>query len=403
MIANVRKHAGGYLGLIASFVFVLVGLGAAPAGAVIVYTCGANLCRINSNGSNRVQLTTDGQPGTSMVYGGPSLSRNGTKLAFVFNNQVIVSNANATGRGTPFASTAFVALMRPDGGQVAEIEETFSTVPFQVCTYNLDGTGRNCPYGTSSAGWAPDNNLLISVSAGAPNFEREICHEPQNNPPCADDPAHNLYDPAVSPNGSTLAVTVADGSAVSGHIALYNYATGQFERNLTMGTADEHPTWSADGKEVAFQRGNQIYVIGAAAAPGSEHLLTTGTEPTWGGPDVLPPISISVTHPSAVSRSKLLSHGLAVGIKSNQPVAAGVEIAVNAATARRLGVGQSETNLGQVVGAVTSSKTFTVMVKRKYRKKLGKAKHSFTLDLVVLVENAARQKATRVYAVHVKT
>ncbi len=378
-------------------------LGAAPAGAVIVYTCGGNLCRINSDGSDRAQLTTDGQPGTSKVYGGPSLSRNGTKLAFVFDNQVIVSNANATGRSAPFASTAFVALMRPDGGAVAEIEETFSTVPFQVCTYNLDGSGRNCPYGTSSAGWAPDNNLLISVSAGAPNYEQEVCHEPNNSPPCADDPAHNLYDPAVSPNGATLAVTVADGTAVSGHIALYNYATGQFERDLTTGTNDDHPTWSPDGKEIAFQRGGQIYVIGAGAASGSEHLLTTGTEPTWGGPDVFPPISFSVTHPSAVGRAKLLSHGLTVGIRANQEVAAGVELAASATTARRLGVGQSQTDLGQVVGTVMSSKTFTVVVKGKYRQKLAKAKEGFTLELAVLVENAARRHASKVYAIKVTT
>lgn len=379
-----------------------LGLGAAPAGAVIVYTCGANLCRINSDGGQRTQLTTDGQPGTSMVYGGPSLSRNGAKLAFVFDNKVIVGDANAANRSAPFASTAFVALMRPDGGAVAEIEETFSTVPFQVCIYNLDGTGRNCPYGTPSAGWAPDNNLLISVSAGAPNYEQEVCHEPANSPPCADDPSHNLYDPAVSPDGKTLAVTVAAGTAVSGHIALYNYATGQFERNLTTGTADDHPTWSPDGREIAFQRGGQIYVIAAAAAPGSEHLLTAGTEPTWGGPDAAVPISITVTHPSGIARSRLLAHGLAVGIRTNQPVAAGVELAASAATARKLGVGQSLTNLGQVVGTDTGSKTFTVMVKRRYRQKLAGAKQGFTLELGVVVENSARQKVTRFYAVRVR-
>lgn len=337
-----------------------------------------------------------------MVYGGPSLSRNGAKLAFVFDNKVIVGDANAANRSAPFASTAFVALMRPDGGAVAEIEETFSTVPFQVCIYNLDGTGRNCPYGTPSAGWAPDNNLLISVSAGAPNYEQEVCHEPANSPPCADDPSHNLYDPAVSPDGKTLAVTVAAGTAVSGHIALYNYATGQFERNLTTGTADDHPTWSPDGREIAFQRGGQIYVIAAAAAPGSEHLLTAGTEPTWGGPDAAVPISITVTHPSGIARSRLLAHGLAVGIRTNQPVAAGVELAASAATARKLGVGQSLTNLGQVVGTDTGSKTFTVMVKRRYRQKLAGAKQGFTLELGVVVENSARQKVTRFYAVRVR-
>jgi hypothetical protein len=63
----------------------------------------------------------------------------------------------------------------------------------------------------------------------------------------ADDPANDLFDPAVSPDGSTLAVTVASGigGPVTGHIALYNYATSQFERNLTSGTnrhrTPDHP------------------------------------------------------------------------------------------------------------------------------------------------------------------
>ena len=57
-----------HLGLVGAVVAVgALALGAASAGAVIVYTCGANLCRINSDGSQRVQLTSDGQPGTSMV------------------------------------------------------------------------------------------------------------------------------------------------------------------------------------------------------------------------------------------------------------------------------------------------------------------------------------------------
>src|SRR6185312_15478298 len=251
---------------------------ASASASSIVYVCadGANLCRVDPGTGAQSQLTTDAQPGTSAVYGGPSLSRDGSKLAFVFDNHVIVGDGNAGSRGTPFATTALVALMRPDGGQVAELEETFATPAIQVCTYGLDGTGRNCPYGTSSAGWAPDNNLLISISAGAPNYNQEICHvSAAASGPCdarADDSSNDLFDPAVSPDGSTLAVTVANGigTSTTGHLALYNYATGQFERNLTSGTDDELPTWSPDGTQIAFQRGNAVYVIGVDAAPGSE-------------------------------------------------------------------------------------------------------------------------------------
>jgi Tol biopolymer transport system component len=273
---------GKILGILAGAMLVLP---ASASASSIVYVCsdGANLCRVDPGNGAQTQLTADGQSGTSNAYGGPSLSRDGTKLAFVFNSQVIVSDANAANRGAPFATTAFVALMRPDGGAVAELEQALGVV--QVCTYNLNGSGRNCPYGTAgSAGWAPDNNLLISVGAGPPNYNVEICHEPdQSNPPCASDPAHNLYDPAVAPDRETLAVTVADGSPTSGHIALYNYATGQFERNLTSGTADQLPSWSADGTQIAFQRGdNSVYVIGVNGAAGSEHQLVQGSQPTWG-------------------------------------------------------------------------------------------------------------------------
>jgi hypothetical protein len=277
------------LGLVVAGVMAL---SASASASSIVYVCadGANLCRVDPGTGAQTQLTTDGQSGTSNVYGGPSLSRDGTKLAFVFDYHVIVGDGNAGSRGTPFATTALVALMRPDGGQVAELEQTFAFPAIQVCTYGLDGSVRHCPYGTPSAGWAPDNNLLISVSAGAPNNNLEICHvSAASNQACSDvraaDSSNDLYDPAVSPDGSTLAVEVANGigGSPSGHLALYNYATGQFERNLTSGTGDELPSWSPDGTQIAFQRGNGIYVIGVNDPPGSERQLVQGSQPTWGG------------------------------------------------------------------------------------------------------------------------
>ncbi len=264
---------------------------AAPAAGAsfIVYGCGNNLCRINPDGTGAAPVTTDGGPGAS-AYGAPSLSRDGSRLAFIQGSDLYIGDAAAQNRGAPISTYALTAVLRPDGGQVADIESAGFE---EVCVFNADGGGRNCPYTTGSAGWAPDNGLLFSVSAGAPNYNQEICHGPVSGTSggCtdvrADDPSNDLYDPAVSPDGSTLAVTVAQGigGPVTGHIALYNYATGQFERNLTSGTGDELPAWSPDGTRIAFQRGGSIYVIGVGDPAGSEHqLVAAGSQPTWGGP-----------------------------------------------------------------------------------------------------------------------
>jgi Tol biopolymer transport system component len=309
---------------------------AVASSSVIIYGCAPNLCRVNPDGTGMTQLTSDGRSGTSMAYGAPSLSRDGSKLAFAFDNHIFVSDANANNRSAPFASTGLIALMRPDGGQLAELEQTLTNPPIQLCTYSLDGSGRSCLYATPSAGWAPDNNLLISTQPGLASNE-QICHvSAAVNQPCsdvrADDPANDLYDPAVSPDGSTLAVTVAGGigGPVTGHIALYDYATGQLERNLTNGTTDSRAVWSPDGSQLAFERDSAsagaIYTIAADGVPGSERLLTGGDSPTWGsGPTVTPaPSSISPPTISGTARQgdKLAE---AHGSWSNSPTAYGYQ------------------------------------------------------------------------------
>jgi Tol biopolymer transport system component len=345
---------------------VVVALGfLAPAAAVasssvIVYDCAPNLCRIAPDGTGMTHLTSDGQSGTSMAYGGPSLSRDGSKLAFAFNNHIFVSDVNANNRSAPFATTGLSALMRPDGGQVAEFEQTLANPPIQLCTYNLDGSGRNCQYATPSAGWAPDNNLLISTQPGLASNE-QICHVSaavNDNQPCSDvranDPANDLFDPAVSPNGSTLAVTVAGGigGSVTGHIALYNYATGQFERNLTSGTNDDNPAWSPDGSQIAFVRGSSIFVTAATGAPGSEHqLVAQGNSPTWGSSTTATPTPPAPPNGKATSSHTSLSGvgrrkaklGFTLTVGRNAPAIKAITIGLSAG----LGFSASKKNLAK--------------------------------------------------------
>jgi hypothetical protein len=124
-------------------------LSPAPAGAVIVYVCGPNnnLCRINSDGSGQSQLTSDATASAN-EYQTPSLSQDGTKLAFVQGNAAYSSAQDATGRTNLNAGDAVLTAMRPDGGRVAVINEQFEIVggaglvPW-LAEVNLDGTNFN--------------------------------------------------------------------------------------------------------------------------------------------------------------------------------------------------------------------------------------------------------------------
>jgi hypothetical protein len=152
------------------------GCGGVAGASEIVYDCAANLCAVNPDGTGETQLTNDGQAGTAEECGSPSISRNGGTLAFVYASRAYVGSTSTSTSapshaGTGIASTAVVALLRPDGQQVAELETALGQV--QLCTYNADGSGRDCPYGTGSAGWSADNDhALISVSSDTPRTRR---------------------------------------------------------------------------------------------------------------------------------------------------------------------------------------------------------------------------------------
>ena len=81
-------------------------------------------------------------------------------------------------------------------------------------------------------------------------------------------------------------------------------------------------------------------------------------------------------------------------------VAAGVLLVIDKATAKRLHISKRVTDLASVSGVVSGSKTFTIKPGSKFRSKLSKARR-FTLDVVVVIEDAAGHKATKVYAVTV--
>ena len=134
-----------------------------------------------------------------------------------------------------------------------------------IATFRQEGSGQR-----------PDD-ICLMVPVGADGVcERTI----------ATDGPRTLSSPAASPDGRYL-VAVAEPWApdfdqkFAGAIALFDPNTGARLRDLTSGPADAHPTFSPDGKQVAFRRGNDLYVVKTAGGR-AKLLRRGGTEPTWG-------------------------------------------------------------------------------------------------------------------------
>jgi hypothetical protein len=278
-------------------------LGAAPVRAdSILYRCFPNLCSVGSDGSGQTQLTRDGaEPGP--VYAALSATRDGSRLGVSFGNEAYVLD----GRGRRVAGphphsggAVLVTQISPDGGQLATIEtitETLAPYPGGIPTPHqvpylflaaADGSGRETvSRSTATTAWL-GGRLLRDDRADEAPFEQQICLLASNTDfPCerlvAAEPGHELWDPAVSPDGTLVAATRAPLDGFSGDIAIYSAATAQLVRVVSSGPSDNAPTWSPDGRSIAFARGDGgLWVASATGTPGSERrILASGIQPVW--------------------------------------------------------------------------------------------------------------------------
>ena len=270
---------------------------ARPRASSIAFMCGPNtmdLCTIRADGSGRRQITRG-----DAVVGGTfgQVSRAGSRVAFIHRDRTIRVRTLAGRRiarvKTRYDNPETVELDR--GGRRLLWVEPAPRGARRVCRGRIGTRAPRC-FLTSRVyqAWGPKHTVLSTES-----IERsDICVE---RPPsrCGRRLARaprgtSFYTPsALSPNGRrVVAIQEYRGQK---RVVLFSARTGRRLGVLTKGHRDGNPTWSPDGRWIAFDRDNgllaprpntQIVVASLWRVParGGRALRVTrrGYQPAWG-------------------------------------------------------------------------------------------------------------------------
>jgi WD40-like Beta Propeller Repeat len=289
---------------VAAVAVAVLAAGAARASAdTLVYRCGPNVCKAAPNGTGKQRLTTDGKPG-GPLYAWVSASADASRIAVVNATFAYVLNGKGrriTGK-LPRGGIDVIAEMAPDGTQVATVELLPEISPAPVGSppgtpglsgfvpymfvMNADGSGREATARVVVDMTWLGARLVRTDTSDTDPFPYGICLLVTNvdfqcERDVARDPTQDLFNPAFSPDGTLAAVVRSPSTTIgAGPIVIYNAATGAQVRQL-VGGQNTQPTWSPDGKRIAFERGGDIYVARATGAPRERRVLKGGEQPTW--------------------------------------------------------------------------------------------------------------------------
>jgi serine/threonine protein kinase len=189
----------------------------------------------------------------------------------------------------PFTETKLTktpsTITTPNGGGSGKIAfaSNRNNDVMQLWLMNSDGSNEkqltNIPDGACQPDWSPDGTKLAFISPcvnkrevydGSKIFTMDLSDDNAITPlPLPTNPLGD-FDPTWSPDGKKIAFaslrpgTDPETKEQLIHIFIYNFDTGQMKEITNERWKDRHPDWSSDGNQLAFVRKvatNEIWII----------------------------------------------------------------------------------------------------------------------------------------------
>lgn len=257
-----------------------------PGRSYIYGMCRYSVCRIDPVSRRSVRVLKSAKK--DQAFEDPTVSQAGGVMAFyrTVDKKGIVYRAARDGRiQRVWEEGEHSPVVRADGRSITTAytytRPICTTYPYYNCIYvngpaiSLRSTGEAKSKGiaqdVADIAWWRDEILYAKGTEDSRNQDQYICAldpDGECSRAIAKVDGRVLSQPATSPDGRYLAV-IAEPSPphddtyakYKGQILLFAPATGRLIRAVTKGTADTNPTFSPDGKQIAFNRNENLLVV----------------------------------------------------------------------------------------------------------------------------------------------
>jgi RTX calcium-binding nonapeptide repeat (4 copies)/WD40-like Beta Propeller Repeat len=273
---------------VAALAAALVPLSAAQGGAFagdngpIAFTCGANVCKVNPDGSGATTLLTNASD--------PSWSSDETTIAFVDTTagDLSVVNVNGTGR-TPLGAGASASQpsLSFSGGKVAFAK----TGDIWTILTDTSGTSANLTSNVAldaDPAFSPDGTRIAYAEQGATGYDIWTISATGTSPVHVTSVAGDEREPTYSPSGATI-VYSSGGE-------LFSVPSSGVSAPTDLHVAGTSPSYSPDGAKIAFvNAAGHLAVVSSSGGTATQIDSGTDAQPDWEAIDAAngPPQNVS--------------------------------------------------------------------------------------------------------------